>query len=227
MNVEDNFREELIRAGGIISYDIFSIEGEISKLRFYFKTMESFIEKEEAEEAKRFEEYTRNLNDRQKSSFWERNDPTPWDDIFLNTLRSSFLIVIVSYAETILKTICRDVGIILRTTIKCNDLKGNIFERSRKFLDCFGKFIKPTDKVWELINNIYYVRNVFVHNDGFMDDSGRSRLTQFIKESPDIYETNDSIKIGADFCYFALESISSFLLVLRSEVQELCKRVEI
>lgn len=72
MNVEDNLREELIRAGGIISYDIFSIEGEISKLRFYFKTMEGFIEKEEAEEAKRFEEYTRNLNDRQKSSFWEK-----------------------------------------------------------------------------------------------------------------------------------------------------------
>ena len=45
MNVEDNLREELIRAGGIISYDIFSIEGEISKLRFYFKTMEGFIEK--------------------------------------------------------------------------------------------------------------------------------------------------------------------------------------
>ena len=227
MNVEDNLREELIRAGGIISYDIFSIEGEISKLRFYFKTMEGFIEKEEAEEAKRFEEYTRNLNDSQKSSFWERNDPPPWDDIFLNTLRSSFLIVIVSYAETILKTICRDVGIILRTTIKCNDLKGNIFERSRKFLDCFGKFDKPTDRVWELINNIYYVRNVFVHNDGFMDDSGRSRLRQFIKESPGIYETNDSIKIEASFCYFALESISSFLLALRSEVRELCNRVEI
>lgn len=228
MNLTDDFREEIIETGGMIYSQIFPIEEEISRMRFYIKTMEEIIEEQEINEISKLEIGTEHMSEDQKLAYWTWNYPIYWDEIFKCNVRSLFLVTIISYTESKLKVICKDVEIILRSNIKSSDLKGGIFERSRKYLECFSKFTNPSKEVWDLINCIYEVRNILVHNNGFIHDSRKSAkyIRQFINKRSDISETNDLIKLEASFCFFALETVSLFLTSLREEVQRLCNNVK-
>lgn len=225
--VQEAFRDELIRLGGGEFFQIFPLHDQISRFRFFLDTLEEFISAEEKKEVEQLKTHAINLTDVQKSYFWAENDPVHWDEIFRSKLRCSFVISLVSFAETKLEEICLATAIIFRSAIKSNDLKGNIFRRSKKFLDTFGKFNKPADSEWELMGKIYDVRNVLVHNNGFISpDRPQNRLFQFINEQSGLSQENNFIKIEKEFCIFCLERIYSFLKELQQEVKDLCERVK-
>ena len=49
-NYDDDFRQELIESGGMPAFGMISLEEEVSKMRFYYETMEEMIEKERSAE---------------------------------------------------------------------------------------------------------------------------------------------------------------------------------
>lgn len=225
MCADSCFRDYVIQSGGIISLDIFTLEEEISRMKHYLETMEGFIKNQE-EEVNKLKGKTNELDEEQRVEFWSFYYPVHWEEIFARNLRFSFLVSLISFTESKLNTICQDVEIILEVEIKSSDLKGSVFSRSRKYLECFGKFSKPVKEEWELLESIYDVRNSIVHNGGFIQETHKSaqRLRQFIKQREGITESNNSIKIEYDFCFFTLEIISTFLKILRASVQELCEQ---
>ena len=225
--IRDLFRDQLIQSGGEYTFGIYSLSEEISHFRFYLETLERFIASQEKSEIERLKEQAKNLSEDQRSEFWAWYYPVHWDEIFGSRIRSSFLISLVSFAETQLNQICRDTAVITRSGIKSNDLKGSILERSRKFLEIFGKFTKPPKLEWSFITRIYDVRNVLVHNNGsIFRYQHQKRLSQFVNEQSDLSQTHDFIEIEKGFCIFCLEKIESFLQELREEVKDLCDRVK-
>ena len=225
--LRDAFRDELIQSGGEHAFGVYSLSEEISRFRFYLETLEEFIASQKKGEIERLKEQARSLPEDQRPGFWAWYYPVHWDEIFGSRLRSSFLISLVSFAETQLNQICRDTAVIGRSALKSNDLKGSILERSRKFLEIFGQFTKPSNLEWELITRIYDVRNVLVHNNGcIFRYQHEKRLSQFVNEQSGLSQTHDFIEIEKEFCLFYLEKIESFLQGLREEVRNLCERVK-
>jgi hypothetical protein len=200
--LREEFRQELIRAGGIFE-DIFRLSEEISRLRFYLNTLEEFISTEEKVEIDQLERRTQSLSDEQRGEFWSWNYPVYWDEIFRDILRSSFLISLVSFTEKWLNMICHNTAIIVSSKITSSDLKGSVLERSRKFLEIFGGFMEPVKDKWDLIAHIYDVRNVFVHNGGsILQYRDQKRLSRFIENQPGLSLSNDFINIKGEFCFF-------------------------
>jgi len=222
---KDIFREELIRSGGEHAFGLLSLEEEISRMRFYLKTLEEFIESQRRSEIEQLEQQAKNLTKEQQSQFWAWYYPVHWHEIFASRLRSSFLISLVSFTELHLNQLCRDVAVITNSALKSSDFKGSVLECSKKFLDNFGKFTKPSKEDWELITCIHYVRNIIVHNNGSISQKA-NRLKQFINEHPALSEMHDFVKLEKDFCFFSLDTIFAFLKSLQSEVRELCERIK-
>lgn len=224
------FRDELIQSSYEYPYGIYSLSEKISDFRFYLETLEKFIVSRKRSGIEQLEKQAQNLPKAQRSKFWDQYYLVHWDEIFGNRIRSSFLISLVSFAETGLNQICRDTAVIVRSEIKSNDLRGSIFERSKKFLGSFGKFTKPSEPEWKLITQIYDIRNVLVHNNGSIfspQHKKQSRqLSQFVNGQSGLSQTHDFIEIEKEFCLFCLEKIESFLQRLREEVKDLCERVK-
>jgi hypothetical protein len=222
----DLFREELIRSGGDLTFGLIILEEEIKNMHYYLKTMEEFIEQQRKSEIEQLKQQTKNLTEEQCSKFWVWHYPVHWDEIFASRLRSSFLISLISFTEIKINQICRAISIIVRSEINSSDLRGNIWDRSKKYLNNFGKFTKPSNDDWALLIKIYDVRNVFVHHNGDIRPYNNfGRLKKFIKENNALSESHEFIEVEKDFCFFCLSHIDSFLKTLTSEVRKLCDHV--
>lgn len=225
--LQNAFRDELIESGAEHAFGVSSLSEEISRFRFYLQTLEEFIASQKRSEINSLDEETRSLPADQRPGFWAWYYPVHWDEIFATRLRSSFLISLISFAETQLSQICRDTGIIARSGLRMNDLRGNILERSRTFLEVFGEFGKPLKPQWELVARICDVRNALVHNNGrILGYQHEKRLCQFVSVQSGLSQEHDIIEIEKEFCVFCLDKIESFVRALREELKDLCERVK-
>ena len=224
---KEYFRDELIRSGGEHEFGVFSLSEEMSRMRIYLETMEGFIGDQKQNEIRQLEEQAKDMTAEEKSEFWSWYYPVHWDEMFASRLRSSFLILLVSFTESYLNQVCRDVAVIVRSAVKCSDLKGSGLGCSKKFLKKVGKFNNPSNDDWEIINCICDIRNVIVHNESSMFQYKKEkRLRQFVNKHPALSELSDYIELEKDFCFFCLERINFFLKTYQNEVLELCERVK-
>jgi hypothetical protein len=101
------------------------IVDQLARFRFYIETLEKFISDQETAEVVSLETEAGKLNEKARGEFWARHYPVHWNEIFRTTLRSSFLISVMSFEETTVTLICGDVQIITRAKIGVHDLWGN------------------------------------------------------------------------------------------------------
>src|SRR6185436_4007495 len=72
----------------------------ITGLKFYLETLESFIEGEREREISRLSKHVEHLSSDDQGEFWAWHYPVHWDEIFANQLRSSFIVTLMSLAES-------------------------------------------------------------------------------------------------------------------------------
>jgi len=208
-------------------------EDSLGSLRVYLKTLEEFINKQEDEEIAsikaRFPEGAE-IN-------WSYHYPAHWEDIFYSQLRSSFVVSIVSIAELYIDRICKQVSQILSLPFEYNDkekfkIRGNNFFRGKKYLRKFGNFKNPSDKLWELINLIYLVRNCIVHNNNDIEtmknEKGKigKKLSNFVDKQPGLSESQGYLEMHSEFPIFSIDKIQEFVSSLFDELEQLCERVK-
>ena len=222
--IADFYRSELIDTRCAFSHS-FANEG-LEELRFFFATMEGFIENEKKKEISQLNEHAQKLLEDSRSKFWAYHFPYWWQTIFASRLRSSLIISLMSALEEHLSSVCKEVRIIVRGVISYDDLKGSLFERSRKFLETFGEFQKPRQRLWELVGYFYNIRNIFIHNGGILEGSvPEKRIRHLMKQVPGLSNPSMGVfEIERSFCEFTIETISEFFKELQSEVIRLCER---
>jgi hypothetical protein len=219
------FREYLISNGGISSY---TQREELKRLKFYLETFEHFISQQESSEIVALEADSAHLNEEDKSEFWSWYYPVHWDEIFRTNLRSSFLISLMSLTESHLTEVCRDVAIIARTPITISDLRGSLLEKARLFLERFASFKQPTPDLWSRMFRIYDIRNVFVHNGGYLPASNHeARVRHFIRASSGVAETNGSLTLKKEFCPFVLDVVTKLSEAISAELVALRRRTQL
>jgi hypothetical protein len=69
-------------------------------LEFYLHTLEQFIEGECRQEISDLKRYADQLPEDRQGEFWAWHYPAHWDEIFASQLRSSFVVALVSLAES-------------------------------------------------------------------------------------------------------------------------------
>jgi hypothetical protein len=192
----------------------------LSELRLFSETLESFIEKEERRDVEALAPHAT------YPDFWADHYPYQWQQIIGSQLRQSFVVSLMSATEFHLGLLCRDVATIIQATITHDDLKGGSVARSRKFLNAFAHFGTPAEKSWQIIEDLYALRNNIVHNAGLVD-AGRDskRLAVMMKRSPGISKPSaGTLEIKREFCNYALNAVDKFFHDLHHQQDLLCQQ---
>jgi hypothetical protein len=226
--IREAFRRELIRRRGSVGAFGLGYADEIKRFAFYLKTVEAFISEQEAAEIAKLKQNAAGLSEESKGEFWSYYYPVHWNEIFRSNLRPSFLISLISFIETQLRAICRDVEIIARTPISATVIKGGLLERSRRFLETFADLSEADAQKWTNISLIYDVRNVFVHHAGYVPEfNHEKRLRQSMQSLiPGIAASNDHLTLGDEFCPFTLRTTEEFLDAISKDLASLCERLD-
>jgi len=192
---------------------------QLHGLRCYLSVMEEFISKSESKELSYLEKQSDMLSDQSKGNFWAMNYPVYWEEIFANNLRNSVILLLYKILEPYISILCRDIG--KTTKIKLEDMKGggSLYERIHKYLEEVGKFQSPTEKEWEVVINIYALRNMITHDDNSNEKNEIKMIKALMKiealimnKATGLSMSSDGmLSIGKEFCEYALTNIDKFV----------------
>lgn len=212
---KNRIRKDYISGGGIFGKFIYPYAEEIKKSKFFLDTMEEFIISSEQHEIDTHKNRTNDLTPEQLDEYWQWHYPVHWQEIFSNRIRASFIMQICSFVEGELNEIAERVGVISDAPIKLRDLTGSTLSKPKKFIESFGRFTSPGADSWEIMERIFDVRNVMVHEAGYSKGyRNHKRIVEFSKSVPGLSFINDHIQVEREFCDYSLNSASDFITSL-------------
>lgn len=199
----------------------------LRRLDFYLRTLEEFIDKERSQEIAALKSrHAARLPPQQQGAFWAWHYPAHWDDIFASQLRSSFVVTLISLAEShtgmVVEQACEVAGIPCRP----NDFRG--FERRQKCLSELSGFKRPVDSAWVAICEIRDVRNCIVHANSriYASKKKKKRLRCLASKLPGL-AGHDMLELSTEFPVYALQTVEDFVLMLYKEgAERLSTRIE-
>jgi hypothetical protein len=194
-------------------------------LEFYLRTLEEFIERERSHEVSELKGHADQLPEDRQGEFWAWHYPVHWDEIFASQLRSSFVVTLVSLAESHVGMVAEQAREIAETPLKPGDLRGGPLERHRKCLQALAGFTQPDDRSWNAIYEIRDVRNCIVHaNSRIREAKNDVRLRSLVGKLPGLTAPYDVLELSKEFPTHAFQTVQKFILDLYEEAKELCQR---
>ena len=194
-------------------------------LRRYAFDMEKLLDRQEQLEVKDLTPDDDILDDQDGSEFWAWHYPVHWDQVVRVFFRASIVITIVSFLETTLAQVCRDVRIVTMEQLSSSDLQGGAIEKSLKYLIRFGGFSNVKSSLWGEIKNILGIRNSLVHANGRIDNCRiPKKVRQLVAKGPGLSENIGSITIEKEYLEHCVECAGEFLSYLSCEMRSLCNR---
>lgn len=224
-HIRNAFRRALLEGDEFAMLAANRAQREFSDFRRYMLAMERLIDEQERAEVEELKPDADKLSEEEKGEFWAWHYPAHWDQVVRTLFRASTLMAMVSFLETTLSQVCKDVRLVTQEALSPNELKGGAIERSRRYLIRFGGFSEPRDELWRRVIDIVEIRNAFVHANGKIDACRNPKnIRAAMTRSRGLREKFESIVIEKDYLCHALESIENFLSYLLSEMRHLCLR---
>jgi hypothetical protein len=153
-------------------------------LEFYLKTLEEFIASKEAQEISDLKQHADRLPTDRQGEFWAWHYPVHWDEIFASQLRSSFVVTLISLAESQVGMVTEQVSEIAGILERPNS-NGGHFERHRKHLKKKQVgFTRPDDTCWNSVCEIRDIRNCLVHANSRIWDSKKPEQLRLLINRP-------------------------------------------
>lgn len=139
---------------------------------------------------------------------WSVHHPH-WFDRPGELLRHAFLIGLMSTVEYHLSEFCAVIENRVALPIGVNDSKGSVVDRSRKYLQQITEFrISPSPSDWEFMGDMWCLRNLLVHNQGFLTGGGSKRVLTMINRTDGINGAFENpVEIELEFCQLAHERV--------------------
>ena len=185
----------------MLPLDIFKLinADEYNNLKNYLNSFEKFLQVE-LNNIDREQENLKNQNNgllkfendvieeylKQRESFIQRK--YYFETIFTSNFRNTFLGLIISALENILKDICFQYKIIKKSSFDLNDLKGNSdIEKAKTYLTKLSnKNIGKIEK-WSEINDFKFIRNKMTHQNGKIYNKSKIIVYCYKKYHKNIY----------------------------------------
>jgi hypothetical protein len=204
-------REDYLSGGGFFGQFVYPYQEELKKTDFFLRTVEDFVASSERDEVAELEKSIEGLSPEQRDEYWQWHYPIHWQEIFSNRLRASFIMQLCSFVEGELNEICQRVEVISQAPIEVGDLKGSTLSRPKKYLMAFARLDKPGEESWQLLERIFDVRNVMVHESGFAGAyRNHKKIVELASVAPGLSLRNDHIEVKRTFCEYGLKAVSEF-----------------
>ena len=203
------FRREILHGNGFIG-PLHATE-ELKRARFFLETMEKFVETSENAEVKQLEVHAQELSEEAKDEFWQWHYPIHWQDIFGVRIRSAFCSQLCSHIEATLGDIAHRIQVIERCQVELRHIKGSTLEQCRLYFAAFARFDGPPPDLWKRMANLFRIRNVHVHQQGYAGDLTKDKdFASFLADLPEVGTQNDFIELRAGSCFALLAIAEEF-----------------
>jgi hypothetical protein len=224
----DRFKRQLrldLLAGRANRWEVSSPREELEKFRFYFRTPEAFVDQAEGSEVETLSQPIKHLPKDAQDEFWMWHYPIHWRDIFRPIHRSSVVVSLTTFVETILMRRCYYVGVIMEGDSP--SLGQDTVKVARKFLSDKGGFQKPSDSEWNEVRVVFQIRNELVHSQELGTVSKRKKaIENFCKNRSDVRLHNGEIEIEPEFLEYIINQLINFIEKLESKFKMLCERTK-
>ncbi len=178
--------------------------------------LEEYIDKVEAslkEATKRFEASAKRIDEDSAFDYQLYYDELPY------ILRNSFFVSAYSLLEYDLRMICKNIKDKNKLPISLNDLRGNILDQVKLFLQQMQIDLACENITWEEIINYCLIRNCIVHNNGFIKEDNRD-LKEYVKKKGLMKEreivfddvVEKEIGLTDNFCREAVKTMDKFII---------------
>ncbi|OGO05019.1 MAG: hypothetical protein A2Y73_09030 [Chloroflexi bacterium RBG_13_56_8] len=237
MMASKDSRRFLIERGCDLMQGLF--KEKMAELRAYFETLEGLIKEAESNDIFGLQERAQKLPETRRGAFWQWEYPYYWEQVFVPTLRSSFIAWAFAILEDCLDTVCTQSGIVAGIDRNWTKLDRSRIKSAQKFLSELVGFDEPAKEAWDKVGNLYRIRNKLVHEGGRIKPKNSKEsleVESFVQATKGIsissiwtddQITNDfpgQIEVDADFCRYALDTLDEFVDALHAEQQALCNR---
>lgn len=196
-----------------------------SDLELLRSTIEELITREETGDINQVATVADSLPHEHRGEFWADNHPYGWEDIIAPQFRGAFFMALMSAVEAHLGRIAQDAAVICRAPIDADELRGGVYQRTRRFLERFCAIAAPDEASWQRIGSYYAVRNALVHAGGFIRDGATKRQIEALaRQVPGLELWSNLIEVRREFCEAALTDCRAFLDALFAELHAACDR---
>ncbi|HFD86337.1 MAG TPA: hypothetical protein ENJ35_01525 [Gammaproteobacteria bacterium] len=203
--------------GGSLGID-FSLAG-LAELRSYYETMERVLNETGKWQLSAIEKRAKGLPAEKQKYYLELYHPHRWLNSFPSQLRASIIVSAMSFLESQLWQITLSAQYYSQKPFKRP--KEKILSSYKKYLQEEGQLSLKNNSVWSLINKIYLLRNILVHNGMYLGHENDSDEIKSIK--------NKIVGLSVDeegyyiieklLCIKLFDCIEEFLCDIRAEVQ--------
>ena len=214
----EHFRSEILHGRGILGPS--DATEELKRSRFFIETMEQFVASSESDEVKALEREAKDLSPEAKDEFWQWHYPIHWEDIFGVRIRSAFVAQLCSHVEALLGDIAHRVQVIERSKVLLKHLKGTALEQAQLYFTAFGRFEGPNPDLWAKMTDVFRIRNIHVHEQGYARElPDDKRFASFLQSLPNVRTEHNFVELRAGSCLAILEIVQEFQTAILAEYE--------
>ena len=147
-------------------------------------------------------------------------------EYFAKRIRYSHVIYLTSLLETSLERACSALINTVGHEIKPfgpNELKGDQWQKTIRFLNRYGNFEFPGD-LWEELRSLIAVRNCLVHENGNTINLSLDKL-RAMRNYPGISIESSELVIEVAYIHYASAAVKAFLRELEQRVKKVLEKV--
>ena len=214
----EHFRREILHGRGILGPS--DATEELKRSRFFIETMEQFVSSSESKEVKALELEAKDLSPEAKDEFWQWHYPIHWEDIFGVRIRSAFVAQLCSHIEALVGDIAHRVQVIERSKVLLKNIKGTALEQAQLYFTAFGRFEGPEPPLWSKMTDVFRIRNIHVHEQGYARElPDDKRFAAFLQSLPNVRTEHNFVELRAGSCSAILDIALEFQTAVLAEYE--------
>ena len=183
------------------------------------------IENEKKAISDRFDRDTKDLSEEQKEEYfeWNSEDYFMVEDVFAQISLRSFIVILFSYIEDGMNTLCnaeysdkaryQKKNDLEEFKVKYTDMHGTGINRAKLYLEkVVGCNLHTEKKPWSEIETLNKIRNAIVHGDGNASDSLKNdgNFKQHINDGRIKLKTHGQIIIDPEYLTYILPQVREY-----------------
>ncbi|WP_405237555.1 hypothetical protein [Lentisalinibacter orientalis] len=148
-------------------------------------------------------------------------------DYFYKRIRYSDVIYLVSLLESALEAACSRLKAVLpedSVLFEVRNLAGQKWERTRLYLEAYGRFARPK-RLWKPIIRLINLRNAIVHDNGSTLGLNRQRR-RAIEKCDGVRVSDGQISVTAEYVQCAVNDLEALLSYYQDNVATAIERIE-
>ena len=191
----------------------------MDELKQYLEVTETYLAKAGRDFEASIYARANKLPEEERNEFLDFNLDDIWQhqEIFPRILRNSLFLAIISLLEFEIGDLCRTLKKSKDIRINLSDLKGDILEQVKIYLNNARLEHVSLNPFWQDINNYYLVRNCIAHNHGVIKGAGKEQaLRDYLGKKGIISKDTiiEEVALTSQFCNEVVEKIQNFLVEL-------------